>query len=93
VVDEEDKPIYGITFGITRHWSGFIKHRATKTQIIDGNFDLDVFGSYAISISFEKEGYHSEEFSLTRKNYRHLREHIQPDGRARIVLKKKGDGI
>jgi len=101
VVDEEGKPMNGVTLSVTRRWMGTLTQTLkgtggsshTRNRNIDGTFDVSVFGAESVSLSFEKEGYYSESFSIDdkRDSARRPNDYMQPDGRARVVLQKKGE--
>jgi len=99
VVDEEGKPLHGVTLKIVRYKNissdpagrEAIEEPPLLPVIINGSFNVRVPGSSptsSFSISFEKEGYHSEECFYS--NNEKVQEHTQPGGRVRVVLRKKG---
>jgi len=99
VVDEEGKPIHGVTLQVTRHKMGTVSQAFkggrprghTTEQIANGSFDIKVFGASGVTIYFLKEGYYSENLYLNKRdNTIRIQEYMQPDGRARVVLQKKG---
>jgi len=100
VVDEEGKPLHGVTLKIVRYKNissapagrEAIEESPLSPVIIDGSFNIHVPGSLptsSFSISFEKEGYRSEECYYS--NNEKVQEHTQPGGRVRVVLRKKGE--
>ena len=103
VVDEEGESVEGVTLGVTRHRASpfaaspdMTIRGPAKTRIVDGAFDVTVAGSHAITLSFEKESYKSEKFYISRGNecdfygaFDYSQLDMQPDGRAKIVLRKK----
>jgi len=89
IVDEDNKPMNGVTFKTTHHKVVDSTAYHPTIKIIDGTFEVNAAGWNHIKISFEKEGYYSQGFRLSHRPPDHLGGYRQPDGSIRIVLKKK----